>query len=130
MNNMALRCNSDSIPPNISDTSTMINCNISSIDYKEIETKYDNALNEVKKWEASLHEKYSFGDETVIYGMLAYLQNKDNGFSAYNHEDIYQSLRSSDNNGVLYNEAKQGAELYKQLCTMGPIVWKRRGFKR
>lgn len=103
----------------------MNNCDINFIEYKKNKIQYDSILEEIKKWESSLRNKFSFGDTILINGMLAYLQNKDNGFSAYNDEDIHQSLRSSDDNNVLYNEAKYGADLYKQLCMIGDIVWKR-----
>lgn len=106
----------------------MNNCSISSIEYKKFKIQYDNALNEVKKWEASLRNKYSFGDSIVINSMLSYFINIENGFDSYNDENYFQSLKNE--NDILYNEAKYGAELYKPLIMIGPIVWKRNGYKR
>lgn len=81
----------------------------------DLSSLYATALKNANDWEDDVDNQYGEDDAMTIMGMLSYLENKERGFGHLNDEKLFQSERSSDIEGVLYEEAKKGFELSK-IC--------------
>lgn len=92
--------------------------------FELLNNEYEIARSEAKKWELMVYEKYINGEQYLIMGMLAYLENIERGFGKHNDEKQYANIRKNDTSGRLFAETLRGFELSKKYISIAPIIWK------
>ena len=91
--------------------------------FELLNNEYEIARSEAKKWGLMVYEKYINGEQYLIMGMLAYLENIERGFGKHNDEKQYANIRKNDTSGRLFAETLRGFELSKKYISIGPIIW-------
>lgn len=88
----------------------------------ELSNEFEIARSEAKRWELMVYEKYINGEQYLIMGMLAYLENIERGFGKHNDEKQYANIRKNDSSGLLFAGALRGFEFSKKYISIAPII--------
>ena len=92
--------------------------------FELLNNEYEIAKSQAKEWELAVYAKYINGEQYLIMGMLAYLENIERGFGKYNNEKQYASIRKNDTSGRLFAETLRGFEFSKKYISIAPILCK------
>jgi hypothetical protein len=75
-----------------------------------------------REWDISVRGNFSRREQLSIMGMLAYLENRLNGFGHRNDELHYACVRKEDVSGKLFEEATRGFEFSRLYIPLCPLV--------